>query len=45
MKILVGWESSPETETLELMLNVGGHEAIIYNDPGQFDRFDRHRLA
>ena len=37
MKILVGWESSPETETLELMLNVGGHEAIIYNDPGQFD--------
>ena len=37
MNILVGWESSPETETLELMLNVGGHEATICNEPTQYD--------
>ena len=37
MKILVGWEASPETETLELMLNVGGHEATIYSEPSEFD--------
>ena len=29
MKILVGWEPSPEIETIELMLNVGSHEAVI----------------
>ena len=37
MNILVGWESSPETETLELMLNVGGHEATICNEPTQYE--------
>jgi len=29
MKILVGWEPSPEIETIELMLNVGAHKAVI----------------
>ncbi|MBT5597346.1 MAG: serine/threonine-protein phosphatase [Planctomycetaceae bacterium] len=29
MKILVGWEPSPEIETIELMLNVGSHEVVI----------------
>ncbi|MBT7919333.1 MAG: hypothetical protein HN617_17505, partial [Planctomycetaceae bacterium] len=29
MKILVGWEPSSEIETIELMLNVGTHEAVI----------------
>ena len=37
MKILVGWESSPETETLELMLNVGGHEATLRSDLAKFN--------
>ena len=36
MKILVGWEPSPEVETLELMLNVGGHDAIICRHGGVF---------
>jgi serine phosphatase RsbU (regulator of sigma subunit) len=29
MKILVGWEPSSEIETIELMLNVDAHEAVI----------------
>ena len=29
MKILVGWEPSSEIETIESMLNVGTHEAVI----------------
>ncbi|MDB4864524.1 serine/threonine-protein phosphatase [Pirellulaceae bacterium] len=37
MNILVGWETSPEIETLELMLNIGGHEAIICSEVDQFD--------
>ncbi len=37
MNILVGWEASPETETLELMLNVGGHQATIFSEAGQFN--------
>ncbi len=38
MNILVGWEASLETETLELMLNVGGHEATICSDLDQFNQ-------
>ncbi|MBT6722380.1 MAG: serine/threonine-protein phosphatase [Planctomycetaceae bacterium] len=37
MNILVGWETSPEIETLELMLNIGGHEATICSEVDQFD--------
>ena len=37
MNILVGWETSPEIETLELMLNIGGHEATICSVVDQFD--------
>ncbi len=37
MNILVGWETSPETETLELMLNVGGHEATLCGEVAEFD--------
>ena len=37
MNILVGWETSPEIETLELMLNIGGHEATLCSEVGQFD--------
>ena len=36
MNILVGWETSPEIETLELMLNIGGHEATICSEVDQF---------
>ena len=36
MKILVGWEPSSEIETIELMLNVGTHEAVICRHPAVF---------